>query len=126
MVDRRLQGEQWMVPARLYARPLTLRTGMHFTSDALVNVLNGLKYEQKTDGPPAPGQFVAGSSLVAFYPRPVKGGPDEPVAVMLEKPKPPVVKPGVKPPPAEPEHIKEIRGLQTQACVRHAHAWSPS
>ena len=31
MVDRRLQGERWQVPARLYARPLVLRTGMPMT-----------------------------------------------------------------------------------------------
>jgi penicillin-binding protein 1B len=110
MIDRRLHGERWLVPARLYARPLTLRTGMPFTSDGLVNVLNGLKYDQTAGSPGAPGQFVAGQSLVAFYPRPMKGTPDEPLAVLLEKPKPPKDKAA----PLEPERIKEIRGLQTK------------
>jgi hypothetical protein len=28
MVERRLQGEHWMAPSRLYARPLVLRPGL--------------------------------------------------------------------------------------------------
>ena len=28
MVDRRLQGERWRMPARLYARPVVLRPGI--------------------------------------------------------------------------------------------------
>ena len=110
MIDRRLHGERWMVPARLYARPLTLRTGMPMTADGLVNVLNGLKYDQKVGSPGAAGEFVAGQSVVAFYPRPMKGTPDEPLAVLLERPKPPKGKNA----PVEPERIKEIRGLQTK------------
>ena len=55
MVDRRLQGERWQVPARLYARPLVLRLGMPMTVRSFVNVLNGLKYEEKDDIPAAPG-----------------------------------------------------------------------
>ena len=62
MIDRRLHGERWMVPARLYARPLTLRTGMPFTVEGLVNVLNGLKYDQKSESPQAAGQFIPGHS----------------------------------------------------------------
>ncbi|HET8645486.1 MAG TPA: hypothetical protein VFO85_08375, partial [Vicinamibacteria bacterium] len=112
MIDRRLHGERWLVPARLYARPLTLRTGMTFTSDALVNVLNGLKYEQKADVPARPGDFVAGQSMVSFFPRPIKGGPEEPVVVLLERPKPPA-RPAKNAPP-EPERIKEIRGLRSK------------
>jgi penicillin-binding protein 1B len=112
MIDRRLHGERWLVPARLYARPLTLRTGMAFTGDALVNVLNGLKYEQRPDVAKAPGEFVARQGMITFYPRPVKGGPTEPVAVLLERPKPPAK--GAKNPPLEPERIKEIRGLETK------------
>jgi penicillin-binding protein 1B len=110
MIDRRLHGERWLVPARLYARPLTLRNGMPFTPEALVNVLNGLKYDQKQDTPSAPGQFLAGQSMVAFYPRPMKGTPDEPLAVVLEQPKAPKDKKA----PVEPMRIKEIRGLQTK------------
>ena len=53
MVDRRLQGERWQVPARLYAKPLVLRLGMPMTVRGFVNVLNGLKYEEKDDIPAA-------------------------------------------------------------------------
>ena len=28
LVERRLRGERWMVPSRLYARPLVLREGL--------------------------------------------------------------------------------------------------
>ncbi len=31
MVDRRLQGERWMVPSRIYARPLVLAEGLPLT-----------------------------------------------------------------------------------------------
>ena len=31
MVERRLQGERWLIPARLYARPLVLRPGLPLT-----------------------------------------------------------------------------------------------
>jgi len=110
MIDRRLHGEKWMVPARLYARPLTLRQGMPFTTEGLANLLNGLKYDQKTEGPSAPGQFVAGQSIVAFYPRPTPGGPGEAVAVLIETPKPPKDKNA----PVEPPRIKEMRGLSTK------------
>src|SRR5205814_10232272 len=47
MVDRRLQGERWQVPARLYARPLQLRTEMPMAVGPFVNMLNGLKYAEK-------------------------------------------------------------------------------
>lgn len=110
MIDRRLHGERWMVPARIYARPLTLRTGMPFTPEGLVNVLNGLKYDQKLDTPQAPGQFLVGQSVVSFYPRPMKAGPGEAVVVLLETPKPSKDKNA----PVEPSRIKEMRGLQTK------------
>ncbi|HEU0091790.1 MAG TPA: transglycosylase domain-containing protein, partial [Vicinamibacteria bacterium] len=94
MVDRRLQGERWQVPARLYAKPLVLRTGMPLTVRGFVNVLNGLKYEEKDDIPAAPGEFAVGARTVTFTPR---GGPGE--AVLLEFDK---------------DRVKEMRGLQTR------------
>ena len=55
MVDRKLHGERWMVPSRIYARPLVLREALPMDAKGLVKVLNGLKYEQRTESPPAPG-----------------------------------------------------------------------
>jgi penicillin-binding protein 1B len=95
MVDRRLQGERWQVPARLYARPLVLRTGMPMNVRAFVNVLNGLKYEEKDDIPAAPGEFAVGAKTVTLTPR--RPGPAEPVLLEIEK-----------------DRIKEMRGLSTK------------
>jgi hypothetical protein len=75
MVDRRLHGERWMVPARIYARPVVLRTGLPIAPDDLVKILNGLRYEQQGDVPEAPGKFVVGSRTVVFSPRAVGDAP---------------------------------------------------
>jgi penicillin-binding protein 1B len=95
MVDRRLQGERWQIPARIYARPLVLRLGMPMTVRAFVNVLNGLKYEEKDDIPAALGEFAVGARTVTFTPR--GDGPGEPVLVDFDK-----------------DRIKEMRGLRTK------------
>jgi hypothetical protein len=42
MVERRLQGERFLVPSRIYARPLVLRNGLPLTRAGLVKTLNGL------------------------------------------------------------------------------------
>src|SRR5258706_3079182 len=73
MVDRKLQGEKWMLPSRIYARPLTLHEGLPIGPKGLLKVLNGLKYEQKTEGKPAPRTFVVSDKCVSFYPRPIPG-----------------------------------------------------
>ena len=85
MVDRRLHGERWLVPARIYARPVVLRTGLPLAGDDLVKILNGLRYEQKNDVPDAPGEFVVGARTVVFTPRPGADAPGEAVAVSFEK-----------------------------------------
>src|SRR5688572_27408531 len=85
MVERRLHGERWLVPARIYARPVVLRTGLPLAADEVVKILNGLRYEQKEDIPHAPGEFVVGARMVVFNPRPVADAPGEPVAVSFEK-----------------------------------------
>jgi penicillin-binding protein 1B len=97
MVDRRLQGERWMTPSRIYACPLTLREGLPLGSRDLVKVLNGLKYEQKSGGPPAPGTFAIGERDVTFAPRPIPGAAPEPLRVIFDK-----------------ERVKEIRGLESR------------
>ena len=65
---------------------------MGATDDDLVKALNGLKYEQRSEGPTGPGQFVVGDNLVTFTPRVAPGSGSEPVAVVFEK-----------------EHVKEMR-----------------
>src|SRR5438093_1235810 len=85
MVDHRLHGERWMVAARIYARPVVLRTGLPLAGDELVKILNGLRYEQKNDVPDAPGEFVAGARTVVFSPRPVASAPGESIAVSFDK-----------------------------------------
>src|SRR5262245_2535228 len=97
MVDRRLQGERWMVPSRIYARPLVLAEALPLTSRDLVKTLNGLKYEQRTEGTPQPGQFVAGEKALVFFPRPIPGSADEPLAVVFDKDK-----------------VRELRGVRTK------------
>ena len=84
MVERRLQGERWLVPSKVYARPLTLRASLVLNERQLIRTLNTLKYEQKKELPPAPGEFAVGEGHVTFAPR---GGPDtadEPVQVVFK------------------------------------------
>src|SRR5437867_1678643 len=97
MVDRRLHGERWMVPARIYARPVVLHPGLPLSADELVKILNGLRYEQKSDVPDAPGEFVVGARTVVFSPRPGADAPAEAVAVTFEK-----------------RAIRDIRGLSSK------------
>jgi penicillin-binding protein 1B len=97
MVERRLQGERWLVPSRVYARPLTLREGAPLTPRGLLKALNGLKYEERREGEPGPGQFVRGEKTVAFRPRPQGDAADEPLLVAFDK-----------------ERVKELRGLKTK------------
>jgi penicillin-binding protein 1B len=97
MVERRLQGERWMVPSRVFARPLTLRPGLPLPTRGLVKALNGLKYEERHDGDPGPGQFVAAENAVVFMPRPRPDSADEPVVVTFEK-----------------DRVKEMRGAKTK------------
>src|SRR5688500_20177529 len=42
MVERRLQGERWLIPGRLYARPVVLRPGMAVSPTDRVKWLTGL------------------------------------------------------------------------------------
>jgi len=97
LVDRRLQGERWMVPSRVYARPLTLRVGLPLDAKGLVQVLNGLKYEQRATGMPATGTFVIGDKTVAFGPRPIPDAAPEPLLVTFDK-----------------GRVKEVRGLESR------------
>jgi penicillin-binding protein 1B len=93
MVERKLQGEHWLAPSRLYARPLVLRPGIPLSAADLVKTLNGLKYEQKPDTPTGQGEFMVGAAAVVLVPR----SGDEPIAVVIDK-----------------NHVKEMRGLRTK------------
>jgi penicillin-binding protein 1B len=101
-VDRRLKGERWATPSRVYARPATLRPGMPLTPTELVGQLNSLSYEQRTGLPLEPGDFLAAApEALVFFPRPVAGGAKEPIAVTFEKQK-----------------IKEMKGATSRSLYR--------
>ncbi len=87
MVERRLRGERWMVPSRIYARPLVLRDGLQMSIPGLVKVLNDLKYEQKGDVVVGNGDFVVKDKSVILRPRPGPDAAPEPVVVTFDKDK---------------------------------------
>jgi penicillin-binding protein 1B len=97
MVERRLKGERWTVPSRLYARPLVLRDGLPLPLPGLVKVLNDLKYEQKSDAATAPGEFVVGEKTLSYRPRPISGAATETVVVTFDK-----------------DHIKDMKGAPSK------------
>jgi penicillin-binding protein 1B len=102
MVKRRLDREPWMVPSRIYARPASLRPGVPMERGALVQLLNGLRYEQREGQVTAPGQFVVSApDVVVLHPRPSDDAAKEPVAVVFAK-----------------GHIKELRGQSTKSVYR--------
>jgi penicillin-binding protein 1B len=85
MVDKRLSGERWMIPSRIYARPLALREGMVLDPADLLKILNGLKYEQKADAPRSPGEFAVGENAVTLFPRPGGDAATEAVTLAFDK-----------------------------------------
>jgi penicillin-binding protein 1B len=96
MVDRRLQGERWMVPARLYGRPAVFKVGTVLDVTDVAKILNGLKYEETSDIPTSPGEFAVGHKTVTFVPRGTASG-GEAVVITVEK-----------------GQIREMRGLSTK------------
>ncbi len=96
MVDRRLQGERWMTPARIYGRPAVLKVGTVLGLPDVVKILNGLKYEEKPDLPAAAGEFAAGNKTITFIPRGTGTG-GEAVTITIGEGK-----------------IREMRGLTTK------------
>jgi len=101
LVERRLHGERWMIPARIYARPLMLHGGIALDIAGLMKILNGLRYTQKADLPGAPGEFSVGERSVVFYPRPGTDAANEPIAVAFDK-----------------DHVKELRGVRSKKPYR--------
>ena len=98
LVERRLSGERWMIPSRIYARPLELHPETFMQLPRLVQTLNGLRYLQRIAGQPGPGEFAIGDNAVTFQPRPGLDAPDEPIRVTFEA-----------------DHIRAIEGLRTRA-----------
>ena len=97
MVDKRLKGERWMMPSRIYARPLVLHEGMMLAQPELLKILNGLKYEQKTGALAQAGEFSIGENVVTLLPRPGADVAIEPVAIVFDK-----------------GRVKEMRGLRSK------------
>ena len=109
-IESRLKGERWLIPSRLYARPLVLRSSLALSPTDLVKRLNGLNYEEKSEGPARPGEFVIGDGVVIVFPRtpPMDpGAPHEPILVEFEKDK-----------RDQTEHVKEIRGRVSRRPYR--------
>ncbi len=96
LVERRLKGERWMVPSRLYARPLVLHEGLLLPQAELLKVLNNLKYEQR-ETPAAPGEFAPGDKSVTLLPRSSTDSASEPVIVVFDK-----------------DRVKEMRGRKSK------------
>jgi penicillin-binding protein 1B len=97
MVEKRLQGERFLMPSRIYAKPLKLREGLPLTQAGLVKTLNGLKYEQTSGGTPVAGAFLLADKSLVFRPRPMADAAEEALAVIFDK-----------------DHIKEIRGVASK------------
>lgn len=55
-VRAQFEGKRWELPARVFARPLELYTGMYLKADTLTEELNTLGY-QHTSSPNKPGQY---------------------------------------------------------------------
>jgi len=85
LVEQRLQGERWQIPSRLYGRPLVLRPGLVMDADWLADILNGLRYTQRTSEPAAPGEFAIVDEGLRLWPRRGPGGVDEPLLVVFDE-----------------------------------------
>ncbi len=81
LVERKLSGDRWLKPARIYSRPLELRPGQVMPQAELVRLLNGLRYGARAEGVPAEGQFLARENEVVLFPR--SGIVREPVRVVF-------------------------------------------
>jgi penicillin-binding protein 1B len=99
LVDRRLKGERWAVPSRVYAQPTVLRPGLPMDEAGLVSLLNGLRYEQRPSAVAQPGEFaIVSPETLVFFPRAVGGAAHEALNVIFDKQK-----------------IREMRGAGSRA-----------
>ena len=111
MVERRLQGERWMVPSRIYARPLTLRDGLPLGSAGPREGPERAQVRAAAPRAPGPGQFVVGEKDVIVRPAPdPRRRADEPLLGSL----------------FDKDRVKDVRGLESEEAVRRARPSSPS
>lgn len=68
VVRSKFEGKKWSLPARVYARPLELYTGMALKQETLLSELRALGY-QAVANPARPGQFLHYGDYVEFYTR---------------------------------------------------------
>ncbi len=104
MVERRLQGERWMVPSRVYARPLVLRPGLPLRPARPREDPERPQVRAARRGRPGP-RAVRGRRERRHLPSrgPSPDAADEPVIVAFEK-----------------DQVKELRGAQTKKKYPHA------
>ena len=102
MVERRLQGERWLVPARLYARPLVLRPGLPL---GVARPRQGPERPEVRGEARHPGRArrVRGrqTSTVTFTPRGSRRRAASPSSSTFEK-----------------DRVKEMRGLRSKRSLR--------
>lgn len=85
LVERRLQGERWRVPSRVYAQPMTVHTGQPLDAEELLRTLNNLKYDQRSEPPRSPGEFQLEADAVTLVPRETPSGEPEALRVVFAK-----------------------------------------
>ncbi len=93
IIEARLHGERDRVIPRVFARPLTLRTGQGLTEIELIARLNDVGYTEKSRVE-RPGEFAIDRRAVVFVPR---GGDQggQPVRIVFAEPK--VIKAAARP-----------------------------
>ncbi len=67
-VTSAFEHKQWVLPARVFARPLELYPGANVSLDRLVRKLDTLGY-QRVASPTAVGQYTAGEEQIEFFSR---------------------------------------------------------
>lgn len=62
------EGQRWALPARVFARPLELYSGMRLSRDQLLKELRLLRY-RKVSSPSEPGTYALGNSSISLMSR---------------------------------------------------------
>ena len=108
LVDRRLQGERWMVPARsMRGRSCCGRAAAR--PGGLVKILNGLKYDAAREVPGGAGEFAVGEKGVVFLPAPGRTRPTSRCSWRSRR-----------------TSMKELRGAALEEAVSRRRRSSPS
>jgi penicillin-binding protein 1B len=104
LIDARLHGERDRVIPRVFARPLTLRTGQMLTGPDLVQRLNDVGYAQRPRVE-RPGEFLVEPTSVVIVPR---GGDLAGTLVRVRLAAPPARRPSAGEAPPAPDRIAAI------------------